>query len=288
MKITFQKAILLLLLIIQNVSFLKAHELSFENFNILKYASLEKINTRARLSDTIRQSLNELNKAILIDRTNALKLDAMFLMSDIISISYEKRIKSSSSIELGVGVMGWGFNREEGNAKNGFFVSGGLRYYFKNSVSNYAKNSSQSFVSKTSHPLEGTYLKPELIYNNYNENILTIEKYQPKSSIYTYTINHSNYTYKISSFNLVINLGNQWIIKNKFLIDLYGGFGMGKGNKELLSITNSNFIYPNSYNYDGQLGINLNHGSRFLKTFDNGFSLIGQIGLKLGVLIGAN
>jgi hypothetical protein len=287
MKITFQKAILLLLLIIQNVSFLKAHELSFENFNILKYASLEKINTRARLSDTIRQSLNELNKAILIDRTNALKLDAMFLMSDIISISYEKRIKSSSSIELGVGVMGWGFNREEGNAKNGFFVSGGLRYYFKNSVSNYAKNSSQSFVSKTSHPLEGTYLKPELIYNNYNENILTIEKYQSLSSIYTYTINHSNYTYKISSFNLAINLGNQWIIKNKFLIDLYGGFGMGKGNKELLSITNSNFIYPNSYNYDGQLGTNLNHGSRFLKTFDNGFSLIGQIGLKLGVLIGA-
>jgi hypothetical protein len=287
MKITFQKAILLLLLIIQNVSFLKAHELSFENFNILKYASLEKINTRARLSDTIRQSLNELNKAILIDRTNALKLDAMFLMSDIISISYEKRIKSSSSIELGVGVMGWGFNREEGNAKNGFFVSGGLRYYFKNSVSNYAKNSSQSFVSKTSHPLEGTYLKPELIYNNYNENILTIEKYQPKSSIYTYTINHSNYTYKISSFNLAINLGNQWIIKNKFLIDLYGGFGMGKGNKELLSITNSNFIYPSSYNYDGQLGTNLNHGSRFLNTFDNGFSLIGQLGLKLGVLIGA-
>lgn len=287
MKITFQKAILLLLLIIQNVSFLKAHELSFENFNILKYASLEKINTRARLSDTIRQNLNELNKAILKDRTNALKLDAMFLMSDIISISYEKRIKSSSSIELGVGVMGWGFNREEGNAKNGFFVSGGLRYYFKNSVSNYAKNSSQSFVSKTSHPLEGTYLKPELIYNNYNENILTIEKYQPKSSIYTYTINHSNYTYKISSFNLAINLGNQWIIKNKFLIDLYGGFGMGKGNKELLSITNSNFIYPSSYNYDGQLGTNLNIGSRFLNTFDNGFSLIGQLGLKLGVLIGA-
>lgn len=183
--------------------------------------------------------------------------------------------------------MGWGFNREEDNAKNGFFVSGGLRYYFNNSVSNYAKNSSQSFVSKTSHPLEGTYLKPELIYNNYNENILTIEKYQSLSSIYTYTINHSNYTYKISSFNLAINLGNQWIIKNKFLIDLYGGFGMGKGNKELLSMTNSNFIYPNSYNYDGPIGTNLNHGSRFLKTFDNGFSLIGQFGLKLGVLIGA-
>jgi hypothetical protein len=287
MKITFQKAILLLLLIIQNVSFLKAHELSFDNFNILKYDSLEKINTKARHSDTIRQNLNELDKVILIHRTNALKLDAMFLMSDIISITYENRIKSSSSIELGVGVMGWGFNREEGNAKNGFFVSGGLRYYFKNSVNNNAKISSQSFGSKTSHSLEGTYIKPELIYNNYNENILTIEKYQPLSSIYTYTINHSNYTYKISSFNLVINLGNQWIIKNKFLIDLYGGFGMGKGNKELLSITNSNFIYPNSYNYDGQLGTNLNHGSRFLKTFDNGFSIIGQLGLKLGVLIGA-
>jgi hypothetical protein len=104
--------------------------------------------------------------------------------------------------------------------------------------------------------MQGAYAKPILYLGNYSENVLV-------NKVNQQVVERQNVTFGA----LQIELGKQWVFGDKFLLDLYWGFGIGADNKK------EDYYYnEEAYNYVIQrLGTS------------PGFALNG--GLKIGFLI---
>jgi hypothetical protein len=116
--------------------------------------------------------------------------------------------------------------------------------------------------------MQGTYAKPILYVGHYKENQI-IEK-----GTSTYEVGDQQVTFGA----LQIELGKQWIFSDKFLLDLYFGFGYGADNKKDAYQYNYGSGYYNDY--DGTAAFNYAN-ARAGKS--PGFST--TFGLKFGFLI---
>ena len=69
---------------------------------------------------------------------------------------------------------------------------------------------------RSSHILNGSYFKPEIVFNVFNYDGYSYDFFNPGSTTRENSISGA----------IVLNLGKQWVISN-FLVDLYFGAGFG-------------------------------------------------------------
>jgi len=187
----------------------------------------------------------------------ALKINFLSPLFGYTQFSYEKSTGVGKSYELTLAIIGAGknqtldfYNYQQTEKRDQFGFALGAGYKF---------NKLPDFLfgrTRFTHIMQGAYAKPIVYLGNYSENVLVNKTGQT-------VIERQNVTFGA----LQLELGKQWVFGEKFLLDLYWGFGIGADNK------NEDYYYDTeAYNYVIQrLGTS------------PGFSLNG--GIKLGLLI---
>jgi hypothetical protein len=118
----------------------------------------------------------------------------------------------SETIEYSDFNTGQVFSDKRGQA--GVFISGGYKFGKLPDFIIFGK-------TKMTHLMQGTYAKPILYFGYYKENVITDK-----------TGTESLETQHVTFGALQIELGHQWVFSDKFLLDLYWGFGYGVDNKK--------------------------------------------------------
>ncbi len=182
---------------------------------------------------------------------------------------YEKSLGYGKAYEVTLGIIGAGKSQrldyyfgQAGSVKRGqfgLFATGGYKF-----------GKLPDFVifgrSKGSHLMQGTYLKPVLYLGHYKENIIA----QKANNLYE--VGKQNVTFGA----LQLELGRQWILGDKLVLDIYGGLGYGFDNKK----DSYQYLSSSSYGYYEDLAANNYANLRAGKS--PSVSLTG--GLRLGLL----
>jgi hypothetical protein len=205
----------------------------------------------------------QLNKAI--------KLNFLSPLYGYTEIGFEKSTGVGKGFELSLGIIGLGKSEtiefyttqletiKKGQA--GVFISGGYKFGKLPDFIIFGK-------TKMTHLMQGTYAKPILYFGHYKENQV-VDK---GNSIYD--VGKQNVTFGA----LQIELGHQWVFSDKFLLDLYWGFGYGADNKK------DAYLYdPGTGYYDDYNGTAAFNYANARAGNSPGFSL--TFGLKLGWLV---
>jgi len=187
----------------------------------------------------------------------AIKINFFSPLSGFLQFGYEKSTGVGKSYELTMAIIGAGknqtldfYNPTDVQKRNQFGMALGAGYKF---------NKLPDFLfgrTRFTHIMQGAYAKPVFYLGNYSENVVVDKGGQT-------VVERQNVTFGA----LQIELGKQWVFGDKFLLDLYWGFGIGADNKR-----EDNYWNEEAYNYVVQ---------RFGTS--PGFALNG--GLKLGWLI---
>ena len=166
--------------------------------------------------------------------TKAIKLDFMGPLLGYSQFSFEKNTGVGKGFELSLGIIGLGktwaidyYNSQVGEIKrdqSGFFVSGGYKFGKLPDFILFGK-------TRFTHLMQGTYIKPIVYLGNYSENRLVWKANN------NYEAEKQNVTFGA----LQIEVGKQWVFNDKFLLDIYNGFGYGFDNKK--------DIYDNQYSF---------------------------------------
>ncbi len=134
-------------------------------------------------------------------RKNQIKVALLSLASGTSKLTFERLVQEYQSIELTVGVIGWGFDKLKESQPKGTAWRAAYKFIFPN-------------AHNTNNQLCGFYLKPELCYSQYQ---------------YTH---ESEGRRKVDRLALMGVLGYDWV-KQWFVFDLYGGLGFASGNSNL-------------------------------------------------------
>ncbi len=145
------------------------------------------------------------NQLFEIQKRNALKMEFLSPLNSVVAISFERCIKPGASWETTLGIVGIGFANPDDAL--GFAVKG--RYKFIKSPDFYLAG------MRYAHILKGKYLAPELLFATYKG-----------------ASDWSGEEYSRTKFAALINIGNQWVFNDSFLVDFYFGLGYGYSNNE--------------------------------------------------------
>ncbi len=200
----------------------------------------------------------------------AIKLNFLSPLYGYTEIGFEKSTGVGKGFELSLGIIGAGkagfigyydnqFN-EVKRSPSGFFVSGGYKFGKLPDFILFGK-------SRATHLMQGTYVKPIIYIGHYKENQM-----QEKSGN-VFVVGEQQVTFGA----LQVEVGRQWVLGDRLLLDIYEGIGYGFDNKKSsIKYLNSsnNFYYEDAsaFNY-----VNARGGT------SPGFSF--TFGLKLGWLL---
>jgi hypothetical protein len=206
-------------------------------------------------------------------RNQALKINFLSPLFGFTAFSYEKSVKPGRSYELTLGIIGLGKRQKissyyDGSSstpiyrrQSGVYVSGGYKFI---KLPDFTSRG-----SKFTHIMQGTYIKPELMFGLFSAN-----RYY-----YSYgnSGNTSNYKKKTTVFGgAIINLGKQWVFSDVFVLDIYAGAGYDINNeKSILTNTGTESV---SYEYSGY------HYGMASTTNGTGLGLTG--GIRIGIMLG--
>ncbi|MEJ7778383.1 MAG: hypothetical protein WKF68_02235 [Daejeonella sp.] len=201
---------------------------------------------------------------------NAIKVNFLAPLLGYTQLNFEHNLRPGRGYELSLGIIGLGKRQDIGSfydattqtntttyrKATGVFLGGGYKF-----------SKLPDFVNKGakySHVLQGTYVKPELSFGVYGQNVYTNAPgggIRPQANRET-----------IAFGGLLVNLGKQWVLGELLLIDLYGGLGYAIDNRSR-DDANSEFYY-NDY-----------IGNHYALTTgaDSGVGFTG--GFKIGLLI---
>lgn len=200
---------------------------------------------------------------------DALKINFLAPLLGYTQLNYEHNLRPGRGYEVSLGIIGLGKRQDIASfydgatnrttttyrEASGIFLGGGYKF-----------SKLPDFINKGakySHVLQGSYVKPELIFGFYKHN--NLESFPGGRS--TPRVSREN----ISFGGLLVNLGKQWVLGELLLIDLYGGLGYAIDNRN---------TSPNNTEYDyDYIG---NHFALTTGT-DSGLGFTG--GFKIGVLI---
>jgi hypothetical protein len=203
---------------------------------------------------------------------HALKINFLSPLRGYTQINYEKNMKPGRSYELALGIIGLGKKQELINynfsstsqrptvyrEQGGLFVGGGYKF---SKMPDYL-----SGKDRYSHVMQGTYVKPELLMGVYGQNFQIRNSNGNGSTIDKKTVVFSS---------LLINLGKQWILGDKLVIDVYGGLGY--------AIDNLNKIYYSTEDGNYREDFIGDHFGVITGGSDSGIGFTG--GFKVGFLI---
>ena len=100
--------------------------------------------------------------------------------------------------------------------------------------------------NRLAHIMQGTYVKPSVTFGFYNDVVV-------HNKMGNLELDHRNNIFGA----IILNLGHQWVIGDKFLVDLYYGLGFAFDNmKSDISGYNTNIIYNHFVVQKGGQGAN--------------------------------
>ncbi|MBP6333930.1 MAG: DUF3575 domain-containing protein [Bacteroidia bacterium] len=130
---------------------------------------------------------------------NAVKIDFASPLFNHITIGYERAIKVGMNFDLKAGLIA--FRVSEGlDYAEGFLIKAGVKFVWT------LQSIKRGLTYK--HPLNGKYVKPELIYNQFD--------LMDQGTKISYT-----------NYALCVNFGNQYLLWDKVTLDYYAGLGYG-------------------------------------------------------------
>jgi hypothetical protein len=189
----------------------------------------------------------------------AIKLNFLSPLAGYLQLGFEKSTGVGKSYELTMAIIGAGKNQTldlysyptpQTQKRDQFGIAVGAGYKF---------NKLPDFLfgrTRFTHIMQGAYAKPILYLGNYSENVVIYKSNQQ-------VVERQNVTFGA----MQLELGKQWVFGDRFLLDLYWGFGIGADNKKEDAYNNEE-----AYNYVIQrLGTS------------PGFALNG--GIRIGLLI---
>ena len=177
------------------------------------------------------------------DAKRDVKIDLFGLFRGYTQLTYEVSTGENNSMELSLGIIGIGHNDmfEYSDTMNhtGDHNKSQLGLFFG---IGYKMNKLPLFEiggDSGVHLLQGLYARPMLYFGAYDENRIAY-------------IGNNQYqllrpTTKFAS--LQIELGKQWVIKNRAVFDMYFGLGYGIDNKKYYSTSYYDYITTSSFNY---------------------------------------
>jgi len=134
-------------------------------------------------------------------RKNEIKVAVLSLASGTSKITYERLVREYQSIELTVGVIGWGFDKLKDSDPRGTAWRAAYKFIFPGKYNEH-------------NQLNGFYIKPELCYSQYHYDHV------------------SEGRRRVDRLAMMGVLGYDWVRK-WFVFDLYGGLGFAAGNCNL-------------------------------------------------------
>ena len=202
----------------------------------------------------------------------ALKINFLSPLFGFTAFSFEKSVKPGRSYELTLGIIGLGKRQ-----RVDYFSFNNNNVVYREQAGAYA-SAGYKFIklpdftsrgAKFSHVMQGTYIKPEVMFGVFGSN-----RYFTSS---TSTTEKFGYRKKTTVFGgALVNLGKQWIFSDVFLVDVYGGVGYNINNdKNTVTNTGKETI---SYEYNGY------HYGMISTADGSGLGLTG--GIRIGILLG--
>ncbi|HYG17104.1 MAG TPA: hypothetical protein VEC12_15205 [Bacteroidia bacterium] len=185
--------------------------------------------------------------SVINQQKHLIKIDVFSLVLGHASVSYEKSVKPGRSLEVGLGVIGRGFKRDERAA--GFFAKMGYKF-----------SAPSALYTKNPHPMDGVYARPEISFSLYKQQLGSPSAH----------VSHS-----ISYVAAGLNLGLQEAVGKVLVLDAYAGinYGLVDGRQHDRHMPNSSQEAKNVIVYHGLLG-----------TTSSSFFLSG--GFRIGFLLG--
>jgi len=177
----------------------------------LEKSQIQKIIYQNGREESFKQDLK--NPELYADQTkNALKLNFIAPLLGYTQINFEHNMRPGKSYELALGLIGLG-KREHTTL---LYDRKPLGAYFG---AGYKYSKLPDFINRTerySHVLQGQYVKTELIFGVYGQDIQnTNGDFYRKSTVFG---------------GFMLNLGKQWVLGEEFLIDTYLGIGYALDN----------------------------------------------------------
>lgn len=186
---------------------------------------------------------------------NALSLNLFAPLNYYTEFVYERKIDTLKIVNINLGLIGLGKMPYDGNWDNSYlYKANGM--FFKLGFKKVFSNGSNAF--------KGFYINPEIGFAMFNE----IRTWNV--NLYTSNIQGIKFENNIIAFSVLFKIGYQLNLKNKILIDVYGGFGACADNR-----TNENNLY---FNYSSKENNFI--ARRYFET--NRFAT--QIGVRIGYL----
>ncbi len=202
-------------------------------------------------------------------RKKAIKINFLSPLYGYAEFGFEKSTAVGVSYEASLGIIGAGKNQlleynyyagqtqEVKRDQFGFFATFGYKF---SKLPNYIFG-----MSKMSHIMQGSYVKPVLYVGNYSENVMA---YKGNSQ---YVKEKQSVTFGA----LQLEAGKQWVFNDIFLLDVYLGLGYGADNKK------ENGYNPITYNTSDSYSAYNYANARAGRSPGLSFTS----GLKMGILI---
>lgn len=127
------------------------------------------------------------------------------------TFGYEKYIKDWLSWEAKIGFIGLGVDNFEETSPSGFLLRGGPKFKLN-----------PDFITRDlrgSHLLSGKYIKPEIIFSLYDEDVIDYTSFLEKRTRESFR-----------SFAFIVNYGRQYILADIMSLDWHIGIGYGFDN----------------------------------------------------------
>ncbi len=217
----------------------------------------------------VYQSSNMGDAELYTDQAkNAIKINFLSPLLGYTQLNYEHNLQPGRAFEVSLGLIGVGkkqkLNYFSSSATTtnyreqaGVFIGGG---YKLSRLPDYV-----SGKEHYSHVMQGAYVKPELLFGAYSENLETYNKATFKNGIVKKNVSFGS---------LLLNVGKQWVLGNAMVIDIYGGVGYAIDNLHANTVTNGENLQSDL------LG---NHFVIITTGADSGLGFGG--GIKVGLLL---
>jgi hypothetical protein len=171
----------------------------------------------------------------------AVKLNFLAPLLGYTQISFEKSVSPLKGYEVGAGIIGAGKN----SPIEDYYINGQYQPYKRNAFGGFVEagykfNKLPNFFGKgmrMTHIMQGSYVKPTASLGYYTDNAINYKTGNP-------VIEKRNNVFGA----LILNFGHQWVFGDKFLVDLYYGFGYAFDNVK--NDNNNNYYYSTDiYNH---------------------------------------
>lgn len=143
-------------------------------------------------------------------KKQALKINMLCAFAGHANVTYERSLRPGRSFEVELGLI-YGRSLSK-KVTSGMY--GGLSYKIS------TKPNYKSRGMRYTHIMNGAYIRPEIVFGQYNEKWTT-------GTFLFFFGDVEKKEAKITYGAVLMNLGKQWIINDRFLIDLHAGLGYG-------------------------------------------------------------